>query len=145
MSNKSKISIKLIIGFIILAAVFTSIWYAYFSSPSLYDSMIEAANTLNKNCPVMIDTETRLDNTFAFEPNEFQYNYTLVNRIKDSIDLKYFNEKMRPLLVNHVKSEPDMKFIRDSRVIVIYHYKDKNGVFLTKIKITPNQYQEMPY
>lgn len=53
-----------------------------------------AASEINKNCPIMIDSLTRLDNTVIYS-NTFQYNYTLVSMQQgdlDTIQLKKNNE-----------------------------------------------------
>jgi len=91
----------------------------------------------------MVDQETRLDNTAAYPDNVFQYNYTLVNYVKDSIDSQLFVANMRPLILNNIKTNPDLKAYRDQRVTMAYNYKDKHGEFVTKISITADEYMKI--
>jgi hypothetical protein len=103
--------------------------------------MMEAASEINKTCPIMVDKVTRLDNSVALPNNVFQYNYTLVSPIEDYIDNDGLRNHLEPRIVNDVKTNPGMKFIRDRRVTVNYSYKDLTGVNLFTISVKPDQYQ----
>jgi hypothetical protein len=113
-----------------------------FKAPSFDKELMKAASELNEACPIMVDQETRLDNAISLPGKIFQYNYTLVNVVKDSLDLQVFEEYMNPMLFNNVKTNPDLEDFRNNKVTIAYNYVDKFGVFLTKISIAPNQYQE---
>ena len=104
--------------------------------------MSQSANELNKSCPMMVDKDTRLDNAIAIEDKTFQYNYTLINLNKSTLDIENFRSYMKPIIVNSVSSNPDLKIYRDNNVTMSYYYKDKNGEFLTKIEVTPELYSE---
>jgi len=113
-----------------------------FNTPSFNKAMMQAASEVNKSCPVMVDQETRLDNAVALPGNIFQYNYTLINLAKDSIDAQSFEDYMKPVILNNVKTNPDLKVYRDNKVTMAYNYKDKNGVFITKISVSAKQYED---
>jgi hypothetical protein len=126
----------------IASALFIGLFFQQCATPSFDKAMMQAASELNKTCPIMIDKETRLDNALALPGNVFQYNYTLVNAIKDSIDIASFEEYMKPLITNMVKTNPDLKLYRDNEVTMTYYYKDMNGVFIAKISITKDLYAD---
>ncbi len=88
----------------------------------------------------MVDQNTRLDNALALPGNILQYNYTLVSWIKDSIDIAAFDEYMFPMILNNIKTNPDLKVYRDNKTTMAYSYKDMNGEFVSKISITADQY-----
>ena len=90
----------------------------------------------------MIDQETRLDNVIALPDNVLQYNYTMVNKEKEAIDINGLQKYIEPVVLNNMKTNPDMKAYRENRTTMTYSYKDKNGVFLFKISITPEMYSE---
>lgn len=69
----------------------------------------------------MIDNATRLDNAIAMPDNVFQYNYTLVNMVKDSINIHELNNYLEPTITNFVKTNPDMQKMRENKVTVNYH------------------------
>lgn len=102
--------------------------------------MMEAASELNKSCPIMVDQQTRLDNVVALPDNAFQYNYTLVAYDKSEINIDTVKKYIEPTLVNTVRTNPDLKSFREHNVTMIYNYRDKHGVFVLKIPVTPAQY-----
>ena len=101
---------------------------------------MNAASEINKSCPMMVDKETRLDNTIALPENVFQYNYTLVNMEVATTDVNQLENYVKPILINTVKTNPDMKTNREHKTTMGYSYKDKNGIFLFKILVTPDLY-----
>jgi len=103
--------------------------------------LTKSANDMNKTYPAMVDRETRIDNVVALPDKVFQYNFTFINLLKDSVDFVSMAREMQPNLLNGVKSSPDLKTFRDHRVTMAYQYSDKNGVFMFKILITPEKYQ----
>jgi len=139
-TEKRQKTIKTIIGLIVGAAVFITVQLVFFQKQSFDKAMLEAADEINKSCPMMVDKETRLDNAAALPDNVFQYNYTLINANKSDIDIEDFTNYMEPIIVNNVKTNPDLKIYRENKVTMSYYYKDKNSLFLTKIVVTPDKY-----
>lgn len=95
---------------------------------------------LNKNCPFMLDKETRFDNAMSLPNNTIQFNYTMVNCIKDTLNLDESRKSFEPYLLNGIKTSPDLKIFRDEKVTFNYDLRDKNGVFLFRITVSPDQY-----
>ena len=89
----------------------------------------------------MIDQYTRLDNTVAFPNKSFQYNYTLINMDKSEVNLDTVKKYIEPGIINNVKTNPDLKIYRENNTTMIYNYRDKNGVFVLKIAVTPEMYK----
>lgn len=129
--------------FAVIGAIigYTSFQY-FFNSPSLDKQLMYAASEINKTCPIMVDKDTRLDNAMSSSSQDFQYNYTLPNYTKEEIDTTVFEKALKPQLVNTISTNPDLKIFRDNNVTIIYNYKDKNGVFLLRISITPAEYKK---
>lgn len=142
--TKEKGSKKKLIGIIVGAATFILMYFAvqqFLQSSFMHDQvMMKMASELNEVCPIMADKETRLDNAVALPENTFQYNYTLMNWEKDAMNIEDFENYMTPQVLNNIKTNPDMKLFREAKVKLAYNYKDKNGAFVTKITITPQQY-----
>ncbi len=137
--NKKK-AIGTTVGLIVGVVVAILVQQFVFKAPSFDKAMMKAASELNKNCPIMVDKETRLDNAVALPNHVFQYNYTLLNMVKDSINIQQFEAYMKPIILNNVKTNPDLKAYRDNKITMDYYYKDMHGVFITKISITADQY-----
>jgi len=78
--TKKSRGLKYWVGFTIALALFYVIGQfggdkitSYFRKPSIDKNLMEIASELNKTCPVMVDSLTRLDNTVALPNKVFQY------------------------------------------------------------------------
>jgi len=60
---------------------------------------------------------------------------------KDSIMIDDLRNYLEPTIINFVKTNPDMKKMRDFKTTVNYYYKDKTGVYLFTISVKPEQYE----
>jgi len=135
-----------LIGTIVGSLAFMLCYFAaqqlFFKAPSYDKEMMAIASELNKTCPIMVDSETRLDNTVALPENTFQYNYTLVNTEIGTIDTLEVKNYLEPTIVNFIKTSPQMKYQRDHNTTINYHYKDKFGTYLFLVSVTPAKYRQ---
>lgn len=136
-NNRIKTMIGLVVGFAAMYAV----QYFFFKAPSYDKVMMQMASELNKTCPLMVDKETRLDNAVALPGNIFQYNYTLVNADKGSIDTLALKTTLEPNIVNFIKTNPEMKIQRDNKTTMVYYYTDKNRQYLFSVAVSPEKYE----
>lgn len=126
-----------------IMAIFGAVYVVYFlfiKKPNFDDTLIKTAIELNKNCPQMVDKETRLDNARAIPGNIFQYNYTLLNFNKDSMDVELYKASIEPMIVNNASTNADLEPFRKNKVTLIYSFKDDLGNFVTRILVTPEKY-----
>lgn len=136
-ASKSRLSAVLIFAVTFAIAFFGTKYL--FSGNSDDAKLKEIAAQINKSCPVVVDSETRLDNTEAFDGAKIQYNYTLLNVTKgDSTvnisDTKKFIEGQSQ---QNLDTNPQMHAFREMDITMKYHYKDKNGQFLFDFTIKP--------
>jgi len=129
-----------IIGCLIGFALAYGVKQAFFKT-SIDQELMTFTSEFNKSTPLMIDSDTRLDNTMALPGKILQYNYTLVNTDKSAADADGLKQYLNDRLVNFVKTSPQMKFARDKNVTFNYAYSDRNGEFLFLITITPQDYK----
>ncbi len=144
----NKISMKRTILLVIIISIGSAIgkWgvntlFNSDSAASLDEQLVTACSELNKNCPINVDAETRLDNAMALPDKKIQYNYTLINYLKDDLDLSAIKETLKPDLVNGVKTRPDLELFRDKDVTMVFSYSDKNGSYLFNITVNPSDYK----
>ena len=102
--------------------------------------LVQAAYATNKTLPMMVDKDTRLDATVAGPGNRFTYSYTLINYTKKNLDIPSLKQYIGPRLLASYKSLDQMKSFRDNHVELNYQYKDKDGVFLFAIDISPKDF-----
>ena len=144
----TRIGILIGIGFLLLAGVLYGIvHYAgsdiiSFVKKSAFDqAMMQSVKELNKTCPLQVDAETRMDSVMILPNHIYQYNYSLVNIEKANIDVNKLKTVLEPNILNFVKTNPQMKIIRDNKTIINYFYRDKAGNYLLTISVRPEQYQ----
>ena len=133
--------IGIIAGIIVFSISYWGVQKVFFSTPVFDKQLMTIASELNKTCPIVIDAQTQLDNSIALPNNTFQYNYTLVAMEKYSVDTNEFKAYMKPIILEQVKTNPQMKLFRDNEVIINYLYRDKNKQYIALIAITPNMYK----
>ena len=138
--SKHKI-LPIIVGLIAFGISFFVVQKLFNNQQSFDKAMMKAANEINESCPIMVDNDTRLDNTVAMPNNVFQYNYTLVNLVKSEINIDEIRNYIEPNVVNNVKTNPDMKDYKKNKITMAYNYRDKNGEFILKINVTPDKYE----
>ena len=138
-NNKKKIT-SVVIGIIAFAVSYFAVQNFLFK-PTFDKQMMEVASLINESCPIMVDSETRLDNSISLPENIFQYNYSLINLEKVDVNTEDMRNFLEPTLTNSVKTTPQMEIQRENKMTINYHYKDKNGEFLLLISITPDKYE----
>ncbi|MCF8449680.1 MAG: hypothetical protein K9G49_07380 [Taibaiella sp.] len=134
-----------IVGTITGIVVFTLTSYGVrklmFSPPSYDKQLVMAANEINKVCPIMVDASTQLNNAIALPGNAFQYNYTIIDIEKAEVNLDTVKKYLEPGIISNVKNSAEMKIQREHKTTIIYNYKDKNGVDIYKLTVTPDMYK----
>lgn len=93
-----------------------------------------ASEQLNKTLPKMIDTETRLDDSFV-QGNRFYYKSTLLNYYVDNMDVDVFNEEMSENTGNYICNSSDMLFFKENKIILVYSYYDDDAKFISDVII----------
>ena len=136
-----KTLLGIIVGAITSLVAFFLVQQLLFQTPSFDKLMMKMANEINKSCPIMIDSETRLDNTMTLPPKVFQYNYTLVNIEKETVDIIALKDYLEPNITNFVRTNPDMKVQRENKATINYYYQDKDRNYLFTISVKPEQYE----
>lgn len=109
--------------------------------PTIDKQLKEGAIELNRICPKMIDKETRLDSANSLQEKTFTYYYTLINRTQKELDTGALRRSMTPQLIQNIRTNELMQWMRENLVAMVYCYSDKNGVKLLDIHVTPNDYK----
>jgi len=105
---------------------------------ALEKTLIQAASKINANCPIMVDSETRLDSVSGINRG-FQYNYTLVKYSANEIEPVAIKNAMLTALINNLCTSKGMKIFVKNNVPVTYAYFGKNGKKITTITVSPSQ------
>jgi len=141
---KQKINAKAAVGIgvgLIVAVLLQHYVFPRLFAPSIDSQLIEFTSQMNKNCPYMVDSDTRLDNAVPGAGKTIIYNYTLINFNRDDLDIEYFESVMKPQILNVVRTNPQMKTLRDNDITFVYNYKDKSAIHILSITCSPKDYQ----
>ena len=137
---KRKLGVKEII--VMVGSFFiTFIITQYLFKPSIDKQLVEVASEINKNCPMYLDEYTVLKNTLALPNKTLQYNYTLVHVTKEEVELDTIKKYVFPSILENVKTNPDLKYMRDHEVTLSYYYTDKKGEYVTQYIVKPEMYE----
>ncbi len=145
--NKSKTGLTLLLLLAIGLATYTIVHVgsskitSLIEAPVMKQIWIKTANEINTNCPLMIDNITRLDNAMYIPKKTFQYTYTLVNMPDSNINTNELKANLEPNVTNFVKTNPDLKMMRDHDMTLKYYYQDINKTHLFTITVTPDDYK----
>lgn len=136
MNSSNKFSITLIVCGVV--GVVLGKWAMSEFFPSQEEkkdkALMAAANNINKNLPINVDSETILFSTTGGQ-NKFSYNYELLNTVKSGIDVEAFENAMRPYLTNAVCTTGDMAGFRDLGITVTYRYFDSDRIQFSQIDV----------
>ncbi|WP_340200828.1 hypothetical protein [Ascidiimonas sp. W6] len=135
--NKIASIIAGVLGFVI---AFFSVQY-FTSSSNISKQMQEAAADLNTKLPIQTDAASRLDSVAAFEDHTYSYYYTLIDVEKAAVNMDTVNKYVKPELLRNARTNPELKGFRDHKITLDYIYYDKNGAYVTKITVTPENYE----
>lgn len=101
-------------------------------------AILDASAEINKNLPLMVDKETRLDATVALGKS-LTYSFTLINAKVSEIDQSKFKEIIQGEITKKVCTSPDMKVFVENNVDVIYSYHDSDGLQIASVKVQSPQ------
>jgi hypothetical protein len=131
-----------VIAILIGGAIGKGVIQSFYNSESNGDfdkSLMKVSSQLNENLPMMIDRETRLENTMGGPGKKFTYYYRLVNYEAEEIDLAEFNRNVATTVRRNAINNKQLKLMFKKGVTVIYNYNGKNGKFIADIRITPSE------
>ena len=99
-------------------------------------------NDLNKNCPKIINEDTQFDNVIALPDNIIQYNFTIYKYNIEELNIDEYKRNATEIYINQVKSHPLLQIFKEHNTTLQYNYRDKKGIFVCTIKITPEMYNK---
>lgn len=111
------------------------------SQQSSYETQLHLlSEEINKDCPIQVDQQTRLDNTEIVGKNEFRYHYTLTNLVKGNFDETDLKKYLTEQILANLRESEGMKVFRDHSTRLSYHYKDRNGEYLFELNFGAGEY-----
>ena len=103
---------------------------------ALVKGLNEAAIKVNKECPKMLDKETRLDRVEVGTGMMGIYHHTLVNYNKQEIDKERLDNILKPKLIENVCNNQEMQPSLRYGVTYVYAYKSKDNMEIVRYEIS---------
>lgn len=136
----SKMKAKSMLG-VTLAACISAIATA---SPSkaeidnIAELLVQTSDIMNQRLPMMIDSNTQWDSTFAGPGKILGYNYSLVNYSATQIDGSQFAKQIRPSMVDLVCNDPATQIFPENGVSIEFNVYDNTRNLVTRLKVVPS-------
>lgn len=138
--TKKKAIIRKIVKIVVVIALVTVVPYYYAKNKSVGKELAALVTNYNNACPMMISNDIRMESVNTLPHNTVQYDFTLVNVQKESIDVEALKKSVEKEILASSKTNPSLEAFRDNGSTVIYNYKDVNEKELFKITLTPEMY-----
>ncbi|WP_135458131.1 hypothetical protein [Vibrio echinoideorum] len=101
---------------------------------TIADVLKASVNAINKIAPQMVDSETRIDSSYALE-NKLVYKYTLINYSVDDFDTEKVQEIITKQVTCFVCTSPGMEYFVDNAIDISYRYYDKDSKYITEANV----------
>lgn len=131
--------LKIFGAILVFVVLFIIVEKVFFTTASTDKDILKFVKGMNKTCPAMIDHETRLDKVIAFADKSLQFNYTLINQLRDSLPIERLKRYMEPVILDKIKNSGTLRQFLNKKLTWIYSYNDKNGDFIFKVEYSPEQ------
>ena len=96
---------------------------------------------INKNCPQVIDSETKFDGLDFIKPNTLIYKFTLLHVMAQNVDTLEFKKALLPGILSTIKISPEMKQLRDNDTKINYAYYDKMKLLIYTFRFSKEDYK----
>jgi hypothetical protein len=121
---------------------FTLPFIQYFSPQQSIDEQLKMISAqVNKQCPIVIDAETRLDSTATDTDRMIIYYYTLTQQLKANINIEEARQFLTYQIINYIRTKDEMRFMRENDVNFRYKYHDKEFASVLDILVTKSDYK----
>lgn len=136
----TKIKAKSLIGIALLSAMTTIGWQsaAKAGQENISELLVQTANMMNKNLPMMIDQDTQWDSSFAGPGKMLSYNYTLINYSATQIDGTEFAKNVRAPLADTICTNPATQIFPQEGVLLNFNYYDNTRNLIARVMVEPS-------
>ena len=118
-------------------------WFWREQDQASFDQKLhEACLTINRQLPVMVDDDTRLDSMSSFPSRVLRYHYTLLASEEGELDPKALQNFLQPKIIQNIRTSPDMRLYKEEKVTFHYCYKDREGRLVLQLTIAPPMYED---
>jgi len=138
--GQKKLVSQIVLFIVVFAIAFFGTKYVMSALKSENSELKKAVAELNKDCPKVIDSETRLDSASTFD-NTFEYHFTLINfsKVDPKLNIESVKKEIQYSAQKNYDTNPAMAGFREKDVLLKYSYKDKAGKALFDFTVKTNK------
>lgn len=116
--------------------------YSGFKGGYIQQAYLEyTCKQFDKQCPMMINQDVRLEGVEVLSGKVVQYKYTLINVLKEEVNTDTLALNAAPEIIKGVKQDPQLSLFRNLDATLSYLYNDRLGIFVWKFDVTPAMYK----
>lgn len=139
--KKKKNIFLIILVFILGSAVLKEVLTVAFGPPPVSKQLDDLAASVNKRCPILIDSNTTLTNCLAINGHRLHFNYKFNSVIKEEVDTLTLAAISRQEMINRIKTNPDFRMFKQNDLSVSASFYDVTGVYICGAAIAPADYK----
>lgn len=114
-----------------------------FSPPPVGQQLDELANSINKRCPLVVDSSTTLLNCSAMVGDRLHFNYRVeTDAAKEDLDTIGFKISYREEMINRIKTDPSLAPFKNNAVSLSATFYNQAGTYLCSIGIVPSDLKD---
>lgn len=112
-------------------------------TPSKEESLKKAAAVQNELCPMLIDSQTRMDSVrYTANDNVIHYFYTLLGDADNALLAKQIRSELMQHIPDEIRRAAGLAFQRKANVHMEYVYhSQRSGEELFRVMVTPDMYK----
>lgn len=134
--KKKNIFLKIVIV-LVACAVIKELIVVLFGPAPVSKQLDDFTNSVNKRCPLVIDSATTLNNCSAGPGNLIHFNYQINLVNKEEVDTVSLFLKWREEMINRMNTDPSLAVFKKNEVSLSASYYDKTGHYICSVGISP--------
>lgn len=135
--KKKHIFLK-ILGVLVACAIIKEFLSFLFAPAPVSKQLDDLANSINKRCPIVVDSTTVLNNCAAISGFRLHFNYQVNTVSKEEVDTVALIMGSRQEMITKLKTDPNMAVFKDNNLSLSATYYDKSGVYICSVAVVPS-------
>jgi hypothetical protein len=136
--KKKKYIVLKIVGVLFACAIIKELLSLLFAPAPVSQQLHDFANSINKRCPIVIDSTTVLNNCAAISGYRLHFNYQINTVSKEDVDTVALIMGARQEMITKLKTDPNMVVFKNNDLSISATYYDKTGAYICSAAVVPS-------
>lgn len=139
--KKKNIVLKIVL-FLVACGIIKELLSFILAPAPVSAQLDDLANSINKRCPIVVDSTTVLNNCSAISGFRLHFNYQVNTVSKEEVDTVALITACRQDMITKLKTDPNMAPFKDNKLSLSASYYDKAGVYICSVAVVPGDLKE---